>query len=120
MIPNSEVHPFASAWNHSRLPQSSNTSSTTLRPNLALTVFFNASRMKESSCRSGALSTLMCSLPRRSFTATVASRRPFHSIRDRLLDGKLKRYEALMLPLSRDGDGVDMLLVGLRYDDMLP
>jgi hypothetical protein len=59
-------------------------------------------------------------LAHRSFTTAVETRLPFHSIRDRLLDGKSKRYEALMLPLSRDGDGVDMLLVGLRYDDMLP
>ena len=59
-------------------------------------------------------------LAQRSFTIAVETRRPFHSIRDRLLDNKPRRYEALMLPLSRDGGVVDMLLVGLRYDDMLP
>ena len=59
-------------------------------------------------------------LAQRSFTTAAETRQPFHSIRDRILDSKAKRYEALMLPLSRDGDGVDMLLIGLRYDDMLP
>lgn len=65
-------------------------------------------------------STEFRTLAQRSFATTAATRAPFHSIRDRVLDGKAKRYEALMLPLSRDGDGVDMLLIGLRYDDMLP
>jgi hypothetical protein len=59
-------------------------------------------------------------LAQRSFATTAETRLPFHSIRDRLLDGKPRRYETLMLPLSADGDGVDMLLVGLRYSDMLP
>ena len=65
-------------------------------------------------------STEFRTLARRSFTTVVTTRAPFHSIRNRVLDSKPKRYEALMLPLSRDGDGVDMLLIGLRYDDMLP
>lgn len=65
-------------------------------------------------------STEFRALAQRSFTATAETRRPFHSIRDRILDGKPRRYESLMLPLSPDGDGVDMLLVGLRYSDMLP
>jgi len=65
-------------------------------------------------------STEFRTLARRSFATTAETRRPFHSIRDRILDGKLRRYETLMLPLSPDGDRVDMLLVGLRYSDMLP
>jgi hypothetical protein len=65
-------------------------------------------------------STEFRTLAQRSFATTAETRLPFHSIRDRLLDGKPRRYESLMLPLSADGDGVDMLLVGLRYSDMLP
>ena len=35
---------------------------------------------------------------------------------DRTLDGKLRRYEALWLPLSDDGEKVTMLLAALIYD----
>jgi hypothetical protein len=50
-----------------------------------------------------------------SFTATVESRAPKHSIRNRMIQGRSWRYESLILPLSRNGTLVDMLLVGLRY-----
>ena len=30
---------------------------------------------------------------------------------------RMQRYEAILMPLSSDGDRVDMLLVGLVYDD---
>jgi hypothetical protein len=33
------------------------------------------------------------------------------------MDGRVHRYEALILPLSRDGARVDMILCGLIYDD---
>jgi len=56
-------------------------------------------------------------LARRSFATTVETRRPFHSRRDRLLDGKRHNYETIMLPLSADGVTVNMLLVGLVYED---
>lgn len=56
-------------------------------------------------------------LAQQSFTTTVESRAPFHSLRDRVIDGRALRYETLMLPLSRDGREVDMLLVGLHYSD---
>ena len=54
-------------------------------------------------------------LTHRSWTKAVDTRAPFHAIRDRVLDGRSARYEALILPLSRSGDEVDMLLVGIRY-----
>jgi hypothetical protein len=54
-------------------------------------------------------------LTHRSFAKAVETRAPFHAIRDRVLDGRSARYEVLILPLSRDGKAVDMLLVGIRY-----
>jgi hypothetical protein len=52
-----------------------------------------------------------------SFTATVETRVPRAGIRDRVMDGRIYRYEALLLPLSSDGGAVDMLLAGMRYID---
>jgi hypothetical protein len=54
-------------------------------------------------------------LTHRSFAKAVETRAPFHAIRDRVLDGRSARYEVLILPLSRGGGEVDMLLVGIRY-----
>jgi len=50
-----------------------------------------------------------------SFTTTANTGKPFHSQRDRILDGRPRRYETLMLPLSDDDRTVNMLLVGLLY-----
>ena len=36
---------------------------------------------------------------------------------DRPVDGRMQRYEAILMPLSSDGERVDMLLVGLTYGD---
>ena len=52
-----------------------------------------------------------------SFAAAVETRIPRSGVRDRLMDGRIYRYEALILPLSSDGGAVDMLLVGMRYLD---
>src|SRR5262249_49450339 len=54
---------------------------------------------------------------RRSFTTTAETKQPFHSRRERTLDGKRQKYETLMLPLSADGETVNMLLIGLVYED---
>jgi hypothetical protein len=54
-------------------------------------------------------------LTHRSWAKSVETRAPFHAIRDRILDGRNARYEVLILPLSRTGDEVDMVLVGIRY-----
>jgi hypothetical protein len=52
-----------------------------------------------------------------SFTQTVEQRGPRHGRRDRVLDGRVARYEAVLLPLSSDGETVDRILVGLIHDD---
>jgi hypothetical protein len=59
-------------------------------------------------------------LAQQSFTQTVETQRPFHSMRDRFIDGKRHQYETLMLPLSEDGNRVNMLLIGLVYRDTPP
>ena len=52
-----------------------------------------------------------------SFTAVAMSGEPLHGHRDRVLDGRLRQYETLILPLSKDGDQVDMLMIGMIYAD---
>jgi hypothetical protein len=54
-------------------------------------------------------------LAEQSFTTTATTGRAFHSSRDRVLDGRRRAYETLMLPLSDDGATVNMLLVALFY-----
>ena len=54
-------------------------------------------------------------LATQSFTTIATTGRPFHSSRDRVLDGHHRAYETLMLPLSEDGTAVNMLLVALFY-----
>jgi hypothetical protein len=54
-------------------------------------------------------------LARESFTTVVRTRQPFHSQRDRLIDGAPRRYETVMLPLFDDARRVNMLLIGLVY-----
>jgi hypothetical protein len=56
-------------------------------------------------------------LTQQSFTTVVETGVPIHRLRDRVLDGKRLQYETLILPLSKSGTAVDMLLVGLRYKD---
>jgi hypothetical protein len=56
-------------------------------------------------------------LTHRSWAKSVETRAPFHAIGERILDGRSARYEALILPLSRASDDVNMLLVGMRYRD---
>ncbi len=55
-------------------------------------------------------------LSTRSFTKVVRTREPVHVLADRLVDGRMQRYEAILMPLSSDGERIDMLLVGLSYD----
>jgi hypothetical protein len=47
----------------------------------------------------------------------VATGEPAIVHHDRVLDGEVRRYEALWLPFSEDGDNVTMLLCALIYDD---
>jgi hypothetical protein len=56
-------------------------------------------------------------LSRQSFTRVATTAAPLHAVRDRVLDGRPRQYETIILPLSADGERVDMLLLGLIYDD---
>jgi len=56
-------------------------------------------------------------LSRRSFTKVVNSGEPLHVLADRMVDDRMQRYESIIMPLSGDGERVDMLLVGLVYGD---
>lgn len=55
-------------------------------------------------------------LSTRSFSKVVRTGEPLHVLADRLVDGRMQRYEAILMPLSSDGERIDMLLVGLSYD----
>ena len=37
--------------------------------------------------------------------------------RDAVIDNRLRRYETIVLPLAADGHTVDMILVGIRFED---
>jgi hypothetical protein len=45
----------------------------------------------------------------------VAAREPVRNMRERVLDGRMRRFEALLLPLSSDGETVDMIMIGLWF-----
>ena len=53
---------------------------------------------------------------RRRYTAAVVGRHPLSSIQTRLVvDNRIRRCEALLLPLAGDGETVDMLMIGIVY-----
>ena len=52
-----------------------------------------------------------------SFTHVTKTGEPLRSRRDRMIDGRPHRYETVIMPLSNDGERVDMLLIGLIYDE---
>jgi hypothetical protein len=54
----------------------------------------------------------------RSFRKVVRTREPLHVLADRMLDGRMQRYEAIVLPLSADGKRVDRLIVGMIYEPL--
>jgi hypothetical protein len=49
------------------------------------------------------------------FEKIVAERRPVSGMRDLFVDGRVRRYEALSLPLSNDGRSVTMILAATEY-----
>jgi len=57
-------------------------------------------------------------LSTRSFRRVVRTREPLHALADRMLDGRIQRYEAIILPLSADGARVDRLMVGMIYEPL--
>jgi hypothetical protein len=56
-------------------------------------------------------------LAQQSFTHVARTGAMLHLDRDRLIDGRARRYETIIMPLSTDGARVDRLLIGLVYDD---
>jgi hypothetical protein len=57
-------------------------------------------------------------LSHRSFRKVVRTREPLHVLAERLLDGRMQRYEAIILPLSSDGERVDRLMIGMIYEPL--
>jgi len=54
----------------------------------------------------------------RSFRKVVRTKEWLHVLAARLLDGRMQRYEAIILPLSSDGERVDRLIVGMIYEPL--
>jgi hypothetical protein len=57
-------------------------------------------------------------LSTRSFRKVLRTRAPLHALAARLLDGRMQRYEAIIMPLSGDGERVDRLILGMIYDPL--
>ncbi|HVI90527.1 MAG TPA: PAS domain-containing protein [Dongiaceae bacterium] len=51
------------------------------------------------------------------YRSIVESRRPQRYYRDLTADGRPFRYEALLLPLARDGKKIDMIIVAIAFQD---
>jgi hypothetical protein len=49
------------------------------------------------------------------YRQTVEAAEPSCYVRDRMFDGRMRRYEVLYLPLASDGETIDMLLVGMEF-----
>jgi hypothetical protein len=56
-------------------------------------------------------------LTRLSFNKVADTGKLLHALSDRVLDGRSRRYETVILPLSGDDTRVNMMLCGLIYDD---
>ena len=54
----------------------------------------------------------------RSFRKVVREKASLHVIAERLLDGRMHRYEAVILPLSSDGAQVDRLMIGMIFEPL--
>ena len=54
-------------------------------------------------------------LSARSFRKVVRTCEPLHAQAERLLDDRMHRYEAIILPLSSDGERVDRIMVGMIF-----
>lgn len=52
---------------------------------------------------------------KRVYATVAAAGRPTAARRDSIIDGRVRRYEAIHLPLAADGRTVDMVLVGMRF-----
>jgi hypothetical protein len=47
---------------------------------------------------------------RHTWTSVCETTEPFHGFRDRMMDGRTRRYEVIVLPLAENGHHVDMLI----------
>jgi hypothetical protein len=54
----------------------------------------------------------------RSFRKVVRTKAPLHVLAARPLDGRMQRYETIILPLSSDSKRVDRLMVGMIYEPL--
>ena len=52
---------------------------------------------------------------RTTFDAVATTGEPVHGLRDLLIDGRLRCYEVLVLPLASNGCDIDMLIAVQRY-----
>ncbi|MBL8835797.1 MAG: PAS domain-containing protein [Alphaproteobacteria bacterium] len=52
---------------------------------------------------------------KRVYARVAEDARPTAARRDAVVDGRVRRYEAIHLPLAADGATVDMVLVGMRF-----
>lgn len=57
-------------------------------------------------------------LSTRTFRRVVKSKEPLHAVAERLLDGRMQRYEVIILPLSSDGETVERLILGMIYQPL--
>jgi len=49
------------------------------------------------------------------YTMLVETGQPWAAPRDTAIDGRLRRYEVVLLPLAADGVNVDMILGAMRF-----
>jgi hypothetical protein len=56
----------------------------------------------------------------KAWSEVVSKARPMHGFYDDTLDNRLVRFESLRLPLSSDGQTIDMLLVAVRDRTEIP
>ncbi|MGH7094731.1 MAG: PAS domain-containing protein, partial [Stellaceae bacterium] len=56
-------------------------------------------------------------LARQSFSKVATEGKPLHIADERIIDERMRRYETILMPLSSDGERVDMLLIGMIYAD---
>jgi hypothetical protein len=57
-------------------------------------------------------------LSNRTFRRVAESKKPLHAVAERQLDGRMQRYEVVLLPLSSDGETVDRLMLGMIYEPL--
>jgi len=57
-------------------------------------------------------------LSKHGFRRVAQSKEPLHALAERLLDGRMQRYEVIVLPLSSDGERVDRLMIGMIYEPL--